>query len=123
MFRGKPKYLHAHEKSRASPLWVPFREQFSKQKSLHQALHSANFAFPDLYGRLIGKRFDADFFWSFTFANWVRGYGDFLLRPNFSSLLIAIFCYLAIRSPRTTEISRITSNLQLSPFPRAGKRA
>ena len=68
-------------------------------------------AFPDMYGRLLGKRFDADFFLDsavkdgthccdyllandmemqpqpgFKFANWERGFGDFHLVPDFSSL-------------------------------------
>ena len=68
-------------------------------------------SFPDMYGRLMGKRFDADFFLSsaledgthacdyllandmemqpqdgYAFANWERGFGDFHLVPDFSSL-------------------------------------
>lgn len=68
-------------------------------------------AFPDLYGRLIGKRFAADFFLDsaakhgthacnylltadmemeplpgFEFANWHKGYGDFHLQPDFNTL-------------------------------------
>ena len=68
-------------------------------------------SFPDMYGRLMGKRFDADFFLSsalkdgthacdyllandmemvpqpgYKFANWERGFGDFHLVPDMSSL-------------------------------------
>jgi glutamine synthetase len=68
-------------------------------------------AFTDHYGRLMGKRFDADFFLShvardgahacnyllttdaemdpvpgYTFANWELGYGDFHLVPDLSTL-------------------------------------
>ncbi len=68
-------------------------------------------AFPDLYGRLMGKRFDAGFFLDhtaahgthacdylltvdmemepvqgYTFSNWNRGYGDFHLVPDFTTL-------------------------------------
>ncbi len=71
-------------------------------------------AFPDLYGRLVGKRLDARFFLEkvatsgthacnylltvdmemepvsgYRFANWDQGYGDFLLVPDLSSLRVA----------------------------------
>jgi len=67
--------------------------------------------FPDMYGRFMGKRFDAEFFVNdaltngthacdyllasdmemepiqgFKFANWERGYGDFHLVPDINSL-------------------------------------
>ncbi|MCB9453114.1 MAG: glutamine synthetase [Anaerolineaceae bacterium] len=70
--------------------------------------------FTDHYGRLMGKRFDAEFFVDdaaahgthgcnylltvdmemdpvpgYQFANWERGYGDFHLVPDFSTLRIA----------------------------------
>lgn len=69
--------------------------------------------FPDLYGRLMGKRFDAGFFLKsaeqgthacdylltvdmemnpvpgYTFANWKKGYGDFHLVPDLSTLRLA----------------------------------
>ncbi len=68
-------------------------------------------AFPDMYGRLMGKRFDGEFFLEsavkggthacdyllasdmemnpqegYSYANWERGFGDFHLVPDFSSL-------------------------------------
>ena len=68
-------------------------------------------AFPDLYGRLMGKRFDANFFLEsvaqegthgcdylltvdmemepvagYSFANWEQGYGDFHLVPDVTTL-------------------------------------
>ena len=68
-------------------------------------------AFPDLYGRLMGKRFDANFFLEsvaedgthgcdylltvdmemepvagYSFANWEQGYGDFHLIPDLTTL-------------------------------------
>lgn len=71
-------------------------------------------AFPDLYGRLMGKRFDAGFFLEaavragthacdylltvdmemnpvpgYAFANWERGYGDVHLVPDLSTLRLA----------------------------------
>ncbi len=70
-------------------------------------------AFPGLYGRLLGKRFDADFFLSsvvqegthgcsylatvdmemqpvegYTFANWDAGYGDFHMQPDVATLRV-----------------------------------
>ena len=70
--------------------------------------------FPDLYGRLLGKRLDADFFISraavdgthacnylltvdmemepvsgYQFANWNKGYGDFHLVPDLSTMRVA----------------------------------
>lgn len=71
-------------------------------------------AFPDHYGRLVGKRYDADFFLEevsthgthacnylltvdmemepvqgYAFANWESGYGDFHLVPDMASLRVA----------------------------------
>src|SRR5437868_9109428 len=68
-------------------------------------------AFPDVFGRLIGKRFTGDFFLKsvakhsthgcsylltvdiemepmdgFKLANWEKGFGDFEMRPDLSSL-------------------------------------
>jgi glutamine synthetase len=70
--------------------------------------------FPDLFGRLMGKRVDADFFLEqvaesgthacnylltvdmemapvtgYAFANWGKGYGDFSLTPDLSALRTA----------------------------------
>ena len=70
--------------------------------------------FPDLYGRLMGKRFDATFFLDtakgkgthccdylltvdmemtpiagYDLANWESGYGDFHMVPDLSSLRVA----------------------------------
>ena len=71
-------------------------------------------AFPDHYGRLMGKRFDADFFVAdgaahgthacdyllttdmemepvqgYRFASWEKGYGDFHLVPDSETLVVA----------------------------------
>ncbi|MEZ4900603.1 MAG: hypothetical protein R2822_02000 [Spirosomataceae bacterium] len=79
-----------------------------------QTIETIIVAFTDHYGRLVGKRFDAEFFVEnihqhgthgcnyllttdmemepvpgFTFANWELGYGDFHLVPDFSTLRIA----------------------------------
>ena len=70
--------------------------------------------FTDLYGRLMGKRYDAEFFLDaavedgahacdylltvdidmepvpgYSFANWERGYGDFHLVPDLATLRLA----------------------------------
>jgi len=79
-----------------------------------QAIETVIVAFTDHYGRLVGKRFDAEYFVEdihhhgthgcnyllttdmemepvpgYTFANWELGYGDFHLVPDFSTLRIA----------------------------------
>jgi glutamine synthetase len=71
-------------------------------------------AMSDLYGRLVGKRYEAGFFLhrvaqqgthacnylltvdmemepvpGYEFANWVKGYGDFALRPDLQTLRVA----------------------------------
>ena len=71
-------------------------------------------AFPDHYGRLMGKRFDADYFiedgaahgthacdyllttdmemepvQGYRFANWEKGYGDFHVVPDIETLVVA----------------------------------
>ncbi|MEC8951941.1 MAG: glutamine synthetase, partial [Acidobacteriota bacterium] len=71
-------------------------------------------AFTDLYGRLMGKRFDAEFFLEgaaehgthccdylltvdmemtpvagYRLANWERGYGDFHMAPDLPTLRVA----------------------------------
>jgi len=75
------------------------------------AVENVVLGFPDMYGRFMGKRFDAQFFLDdaldhgshacdyllacdmemdpipgFKFANWERGYGDFHLVPDMNSL-------------------------------------
>ena len=82
------------------------REQVKKGE-INQVVVS----FPDMYGRLMGKRFDADFFLEsvaehgthcctylfacdmnmepqsdYTYANWQKGFGDFHLVPDWTSL-------------------------------------
>ncbi len=79
-----------------------------------EAIETIVVAFTDHYGRLVGKRFDADFFVEtavqagthgcdylmttdmemepvegYQFANWALGYGDFHLVPDLQSLRIA----------------------------------
>lgn len=84
-----------------------------KSKIEQEAIETIILGFTDHYGRLVGKRFDADFFLEtidsgthacdyllttdmemepvqgYTFANWELGYGDFHLVPDLNSLRIA----------------------------------
>ncbi|MBX3013023.1 MAG: glutamine synthetase [Caldilineaceae bacterium] len=78
------------------------------------AIDTVVVAFTDLYGRLMGKRFDAEFFLEdianqgthgcdylltvdmemepvpgYSYANWERGYGDFHLVPDLATLRVA----------------------------------
>ena len=77
----------------------------------HGMVNTVVAVFPDLYGRLLGKRFDVEYFLESTmdhgthacnylltvdmemepvggyrFANWDRGYGDFHLAPDLNTL-------------------------------------
>ncbi|MFN0126560.1 MAG: glutamine synthetase family protein [Verrucomicrobiales bacterium] len=85
-----------------------------RQRVAEATIDTVIAAFPDLYGRLMGKRFDASFFLDhtvangthacdylltvdmemepvqgYTFSNWERGYGDFHLVPDFGTLRLA----------------------------------
>jgi glutamine synthetase len=84
-----------------------------KSKIEQEAIETIILGFTDHYGRLVGKRFDADFFLEsidsgthacdyllttdmemepvqgYAFANWELGYGDFHLVPDLNSLRIA----------------------------------
>lgn len=85
-----------------------------KEKADAELIETVVVAFTDHYGRLVGKRFDADFFVEnaaregthgcdyllttdmemepvpgYRFANWELGYGDFHLVPDLSTLRIA----------------------------------
>ena len=85
-----------------------------KERIAGESIETVVVAFTDHYGRLIGKRFDADFFVEsaidegthacnylmttdmemepvagYEFANWELGYGDFHLVPDLNSLRVA----------------------------------
>jgi glutamine synthetase len=85
-----------------------------KNKVASEEVETVIVAFTDHYGRLVGKRFDADFFLEsavqdgthgcdyllttdmemnpvggYKFANWELGYGDFHLVPDLNSLRLA----------------------------------
>lgn len=85
-----------------------------KEAVEQQTIDTIIVAFTDHYGRLVGKRFDADYFVDdiykngthgcnyllttdmemepvpgFSFANWELGYGDFHLVPDLSTLRVA----------------------------------
>jgi glutamine synthetase len=82
-----------------------------KRRAVAGEIDTVLAVFPDAYGRLMGKRFDADFFLAHTaedgthacnylltvdmemepvpgydLANWQKGYGDFRLVPDFRTL-------------------------------------
>lgn len=88
--------------------------QHLKDKVANEEIETVIVAFTDHYGRLVGKRFDADFFVEnaahdgthgcdyllttdmemepvpgYKFANWELGYGDFHLVPDLSTLRLA----------------------------------
>jgi glutamine synthetase len=85
-----------------------------QDKIAHETIETVILAFTDHYGRLMGKRFDAEFFAEqataagthacdyllttdmemepvpgYSFANWELGYGDFHLVPDLSTLRVA----------------------------------
>ena len=85
-----------------------------KEKVATETIETIIVAFTDHYGRLVGKRFDAEFFLEsaveegthscdyllttdmemepipgYTFASWELGYGDFHLVPDMNTLRIA----------------------------------
>ena len=85
-----------------------------QQHVLQETIETVVVGFSDHYGRLMGKRFDAEFFVEsvhksgthgcnyllttdmemnpvpgYTFANWELGYGDFHLVPDLSTLRVA----------------------------------
>lgn len=85
-----------------------------KEKVQKEEIETVLVVFTDIYGRFMGKRFDADFFLEhvvdhgahgcdylltvdmemepvqgYNYANWARGYGDFLLLPDVDTLRIA----------------------------------
>ena len=85
-----------------------------KEQVEAEAIDTVILAFPDHYGRLMGKRFDAEYFIAeaarqgthasnylltvdmemepvagYRFANWELGYGDFHLVPDMSTLRLA----------------------------------
>ena len=86
-------------------------------------------AFPDMQGRLIGKRFQAEFFLEgaidethgcdyllandidmepvpgYEAANWAKGYGDFVMKPDLNTLMKA--AWLEGTAIITTNRSRI----------------
>lgn len=85
-----------------------------KERVQDGSIETVLMVFTDLYGRFMGKRFDADFFLEsaiddgthgcdylltvdmemepipgYDYANWERGYGDFHLVPDFDTLRVA----------------------------------
>jgi len=92
------------EKTDREPSWQP--DWFTPEQ-----IDTVVFAFPDMYGRLMGKRMTYDYFidhglnsgmhacnyltavdldmnvlTGFKLANWDKGFGDFVIRPDLDSL-------------------------------------
>lgn len=98
--------------------------------------------FTDHYGRFMGKRYDAEFFLEdgighgthacdylltvdmemnpvpgYRFANWERGYGDFALRPDMSTLRIAH--WLEKSALVLCDVTHVKSGKNVSVAPRS----
>src|SRR6266700_2062699 len=90
---------------------IPMTLTTLKAKINRREIDTIIVAFPDVFGRLVGKRFTGEFFFEqvashgthacnylltvdidmepmsgFNLANWEKGFGDFELRPDFSTL-------------------------------------
>lgn len=98
-------------------------------------------AFTDHYGRLMGKRLDADFFMQqyemgigacnylltvdmemdpvsgYDYANWGKGYGDFLLFADLTTLRLA--SWLEKTAIVLADLREETSNQAVAPAPRS----
>lgn len=98
--------------------------------------------FTDHYGRFMGKRYDAEFFLEdgighgthacdylltvdmemnpvpgYRFANWERGYGDFALRPDMSTLRVAH--WLEKSALVLCDVTHVKSGKNVSVAPRS----
>ena len=107
------------------------RERIKKEE-INQVVMS----FSDMYGRLLGKRFDADFFLEsvtkdgthacnyllvcdielnihpgYTYATWERGFGDFHLMPDMESLRL-----MSWQDKTATVMCDVYENHVLVPF-------
>jgi len=110
------------------------------------AIETVVVAFTDCYGRLMGKRFDAAFFLEevlkhgahacdylltvdvemnpvpgYSFANWERGYGDFHLVPDRSTLRTA--SWLERTALVQCDVHEIGSHARVAVAPRSVLRA
>jgi len=100
-------------------------------------------AFPDHYGRLMGKRFDAEYFvedgaahgthacdyllttdmemepvQGYRFANWEKGYGDFHLVPDLDTLVVASWLHKSALV--LCDLVDVTTGDRVAVAPRAG---
>lgn len=97
--------------------------------------------FTDLYGRFMGKRFDATYFLDslahgshacdylltvdmemqpvpgYEFANWERGYGDFAIKPDLATLRVA--SWLEKTALVICDVARETDNELVAVAPRS----
>ena len=109
-----PEKVNDAAKSKPSMVKGKLTVEDLKKKVTSLEIETIVVAFTDHYGRLIGKRFDAEFFLEsavtegthgcdyllttdmemepipgYQFANWELGYGDFHLVPDLSTLRVA----------------------------------
>ena len=117
------------------------REQLQQMVNDHE-INTVVAIFPDLYGRLMGKRFDAAYFLESTldhgthacnylltvdmemepvggyqFANWDRGYGDFHLAPDLATLRSA--SWLPMTAVVICDVTSESSHALLPIAPRS----
>ena len=113
-----------------------------KEQVEAEAIDTVILAFPDHYGRLMGKRFDAEYFIAeaarqgthacnylltvdmemepvagYRFANWELGYGDFHLVPDMNTLRLA--SWLDKTALVLCDVKDETSHLPVAVAPRS----
>jgi glutamine synthetase len=106
-----PEDFHGYRTSRLPQSYRTMNLQTLKSQINSGAIDTVIVACPDLFGRLVGKRFTGKFFLDqvakhgthgcsylltvniemdpqdgFKLANWEKGFGDFSLRPDFSTV-------------------------------------
>lgn len=111
-----------------------------KKKVAKSKIETVIVAFTDHYGRLMGKRFDADFFFKsavkngthscnyllttdmemtpvegFESANWAAGYGDFHLVPDWNTLRVAAWLEKTAMVFCTVENEQTHTPLAIAP--------
>ena len=107
-----------------------------------EQIDTVQVVFSDLYGRFLGKRFDADFFLKtvvhagthacnylltvdmemepvpgYDFANWDKGYGDFHLVPDLATL--RVISWLARTALVICDVHDSADHLPVGPAPRS----
>ncbi len=112
------------------------------ERVAHGEIETVLVGFTDHYGRLMGKRFDAEFFLEdgiahgthacdylltvdmemnpvpgYRFANWERGYGDFALVPDLATLRVA--SWLEKTAIVLCDVKNVKSGEEVSVAPRS----